>query len=546
VAIDTSVVGSDGWYLEQCWMQLADQKRDCEGLHKRYRGNPPLPGMNPRQRQAVTWFLGKSRTNFERLIVNAVLDRLRIRGIRTVVDDDEGGDPKAFKVWDASRGKLWSREVTKMALTMRQGYVVVGTHPVTNKLLVTAEDPRHATAITDSADPLMVTAGLKMVWDKATKSDVAYLLMPGTVRRATRSREAGPIPGGAYSKFNMQSFDWAGEPEEIPGLGEEGGFDAVAPIVPFVNEDNMAEFEPHIELLDRINHQILQRMTIATIQAFKQRAMKNLPQRYPKGHPMEGQQIDYEEIFTADPGAIWNIPGATDIWESGQADMTGILMSIRDDVKDLAAVSGSPLYSINPDVAAQGSAEGAALQREGITAKVISRQDLWEINHKHVDSLIFRTTGDFKRADPDEIGIIWAPPDKPGWAEIGSAISQTKGTIPVYMQLTEIAQFDPAKADRAMTMLAEDAANAIKSAQAANAVVRDERAGGAELIGQKVPGQVGAPTVPGTAPPPVAPAAAPQKALPSRPAPRGAPGRPSGSPSSTTTPAAPSRAVGGA
>ena len=44
---------------------------------------------------------------------------------------------------------------------------------------------------------------------------------------------------------------------------------------------------------------MLQRMTIATIQAFKQRAFKGLP----KTDPDTGEEIDYDSIFTADPGA---------------------------------------------------------------------------------------------------------------------------------------------------------------------------------------------------------------------------------------------------
>jgi hypothetical protein len=50
------------------------------------------------------------------------------------------------------------------------------------------------------------------------------------------------------------------------------------------------EFEPFIPLLDRINQQILQRMTIATIEAFKQRAFKGLPQK----DPSTGADIDYD------------------------------------------------------------------------------------------------------------------------------------------------------------------------------------------------------------------------------------------------------------
>jgi hypothetical protein len=154
-------------------------------------------------------------------------------------------------------------------------------------------------------------------------------------------------------------------PIEPDWLQETGELEALCPVVVFENEDGLAEFEPHIPLLDRINQQILQRMTIATIQAFKQRAMKGLP----KTDPKTGELINYDDVFTADPGAIWNIPASVEIWESGQVDLGPILLAIRDDVKDLAATSGTPLYSITPD-AANGSAEGASLQRETLTFKV--------------------------------------------------------------------------------------------------------------------------------------------------------------------------------
>jgi hypothetical protein len=450
VPIDTTIPFSDGWWLNRLYTQLRRQQEDSNLLWNRYIGDPPLPPMSPNQREAVKWFVGKARSNFERLIVNAVLSRLRIRGIRTAVDPDEGGDAEAFQQWKRTRGKLWSLEVHKLALTMRRAYVMVGRHPETDALLVTAEDPRHCTVIVDPADPLKVRAGLKLIYDPTSEEDVAFLLLPGAVRVAKRNRsQYMPLVGG---QFHSQAFDWSEEDFLDPAwLKESGDFPAVCPIVEFVNEDGMAEFEPHIEILDRITQQVLQRMTVASIQAFKQRGFKGLPQNDPK----TGEKIDYNEIFVAEPGAIWNIPAAVDIWESGEADMQGIILSIRDDIKDLAAVSGTPLYSITPD-AANGSAEGASLQRETLTFKVEARQDRWELSHEAVAELIFRTVGDTARAQPGTIEIMWAPADRPSMSERANAIAQTKGVMPRYLQLTEVWGMDPAQADRAMSQLSQD------------------------------------------------------------------------------------------
>jgi hypothetical protein len=237
----------------------------------------------------------------------------------------------------------------------------------------------------------------------------------------------------------------------------------MCPVVPFVNEDGLSEFEPFIPLLDRINQQILQRMTIATVQAFRQRAFKGLPQTDPK----TGDKIDYDSIFVADPGAIWNIPAAADIWESGQVDLQPILLAIRDDVRDLAATAGVALYHITPD-AANGSAEGASLQREAQNFRVETRQDRFEESHKLVAELIFRTLGDDSRAVPGTIDIMWARHDLPSMAERASSIAQTTGVISRYQQCTEIWGMDPDEAERNLAELRQDFILDMQFAQAAN------------------------------------------------------------------------------
>ena len=474
--IETSVVGSDGWWLARLYNQLRQQRRECEKLWERYEGNPPLPVVNKNQAEATRWFITLTRTNFERLIVAAVLSRLKIRGIRTAADDDEGGDAEAYALWKGTGGKNWSREAHKYALTMRKGYVVVGM--VDGQLLVTAEDPRQFTAVTDPATGEVVAA-LKLYYDDVEQQDVAVLFLPGRVRRATKPRTVAVSAMPPLAKrFQAANFNWSvdwlddagnlvgGEEERPDWLQERDGKPARVPVVVVENEDGLAEFEPFIPALDRINKQILDRMTIATIQAFKQRAMKGLPQKDPK----TGEAINYDDVFASDPGAIWNVPASVEIWESGQVDLQPILLAIRDDIRDLAAVSGTPLYTITPDLA-NGSAEGASLQRETLTFKVEHRQDKWERSHETIAELIFLTAGDDARAaDRTKIEVLWAPGDRPSMSERANAIAQTKGVVPRYIQLTEIWGFDPATADRAMSMLQQDAKLDMAQAAAAQAL----------------------------------------------------------------------------
>jgi hypothetical protein len=357
--------------------------------------------------------------------------------------------------------KLVTLDVHKMMLAMSRSYLVVG-RDSGGRPLATAEDPRFTTAITDPADPYKVLAGLKLCHDDVNDRDEAFLYFPGRVAVATRDRRARA--GSTAVGFSASSFEWDEERSvDIPELQAKPAVEAtddndavpalpaLAPIAPFFNEDGMAEFEPFLNVIDRINQQILQRMTIATVQAFKQRAFKGLPQADPK----TGAKIDWNDILVADPGSVWNIPASIEIWESGQVDFSGILLAIRDDVKDLAATSGTPLYSVTPDVA-NGSAEGASLQREMNVFKVESRMDRTEPSHELAGELLFRMAGDDRRAEPGAVEIIWAPVQRYSLSERANAIAQTKGVIPRYQQLTEIWGMDPAQADRAMSELTDD------------------------------------------------------------------------------------------
>jgi hypothetical protein len=97
----------------------------------------------------------------------------------------------------------------------------------------------------------------------------------------------------------------------------------------------MGEYEPHTDVLDRINHEILNRMTIATHQAFRQRAIKGLPKVYDEE---TSQEIDYAGLFTAHPAAVWQLPAVGgDVGVRRQLDLQPILDAVKDDVKHLSA-----------------------------------------------------------------------------------------------------------------------------------------------------------------------------------------------------------------
>jgi hypothetical protein len=148
---------------------------------------------------------------------------------------------------------------------------------------------------------------------------------------------------------------------------EETGLNYI-PIFPFFNPDGLGEFEPHTDILDRINWNTLQRLVITAMQAYKQRAVKGtLPEE-----DDEGNEIDYAAMFKPGAGSLWQLPDGVEIWESSQTDISAILVASKDDIRDLAAVTRTPMSTLMPEGSNQ-SAEGATFAREGLVFKANER-----------------------------------------------------------------------------------------------------------------------------------------------------------------------------
>jgi hypothetical protein len=223
----------------------------------------------------------------------------------------------------------------------------------------------------------------------------------------------------------------------------------VVPVVRFPNRADLAgwsmgEFEDVTDVLDRINFMLLQRLVIAAVQAFKQRAIKgDLP-----SHDAAGNEVDYAGIFRADPGALWQLPEGVDIWESGQSDLAGILSSVRHDIQDLAAVTRTPLFYLTPE-SNQGSAEGASLAREGLVFKTEDRLAQTGESWEQVMSLAFLFAGDDQRAARGDMEILWASPERFSLAErYDAAVKAQAAGVPWRTVMGDVLQFSPQHVSR--------------------------------------------------------------------------------------------------
>lgn len=445
--IDTRTAESPGWWMARLMRKLNDVAPHYDMLDSYVDGTARIPVHTHKEvKKAYRQMMRMAHTNYAEMICEAVRERMMPQGFRTGVNHDLTGDNEALRLWQANSLDADCDLVHRPSLGMGAAYVIVGdVDPDIDAPLITAEDPRQVVVEYEPGRRRKVRAALKVFGDDVAGLDRAYLFLPGQVHKAARKGSPMTAP-----PLNMNGWEQSDELQTLPaGIG--------VPVVPFLNRANnfmrpMSEIEGHLGLLDRINFMILNRLEIATLQAFRQRAVQGVPNK-----DDQGNDIDYEDIFANDPSALWIMPETAKIWESGQVDLGPILNAVRHDVQDLAAVTRTPLYYLTPD-AANGSAEGASLAREGLIFKAADRIRAAGESWEQVMCLAFRFAGDEARAKRGDMEVIWAPPERHSLAERSdAAVKAMAAGVPWRTRMSEIMQFSPQTVERMAAERVEDA-----------------------------------------------------------------------------------------
>jgi hypothetical protein len=398
------------------------------------RGDPPLSNVNTGWKPYIRAFIRTGRLNIADLLISSTRNRMGLRGFRTAAANDELGDAKAAEIMRANGLKVVSRDVHDMLLTFGDSYTIT-TPPRSSKgetkSLITAEDPRQVITVDD---PLTMRPkwGLKAFRDDWDSEDLAYLFLPDGAVRVARRKGQSSFTSGRF-RFDDKNWSWD---DKLSQDSVRGLF----PITHFQNERGVGEFEEHLDTLNRINDKIFNEWWIGKIQAFRQRAVKNLPDTDEE----TGEEIDYTDMFTASPDEMWQVPADVDFWESAAIDVTPIVTSIQKDLERLAAAKSQPLHTITPD-AANGSAEGASLMREEHLYKVEDRLD--RVGHPWALTLAkaFAFQGDTDRADASQIEAIWGPLERFSLGQKADAANKLDGILPTEAIYTDILQYPPAE-----------------------------------------------------------------------------------------------------
>lgn len=448
------------WWLDRLITELGARQARYGLLDRYLRSDPPLPpGPEKGVSKGFEYLRKRARVNWADMIVEALIERMSPIGVRTGIEGDESLDAEAWRIWEANDLDCQATELHRTKASLGDAYVIVGeVDPSIGAPRISMEDPRQIVGEFDPLDRSELSAALKVYIDEAANVDRAYLYLPGEVYRASRPR------GKSAKALSLTGKGWQWETDEDGAPLPESLSTDKMPVIWFPNRRDllgrtMGEYEHVLDDLDRIILLVLQRLQVAVLQAFKQRAVKGtLPEK-----DNDGNVIDYSVLFSNDPAALWSLPDGVEMWESSNVDLTPILESIKADVRELAGRTRTPLYYLYPDVSG-GSAEGAVTQREGLIFKAGSRIKETSGPWERVLARALEVSG--LVAQPD-MELIWLPPSLATDAERYDAASKAIAAgVPWETVMSQVLMFGPQaiarmKAERAAMVAADPAPVAV-------------------------------------------------------------------------------------
>lgn len=394
---------------------------------------PPRPEMSKRTKASWLTVQDKVLKPWGDLIIASASQRIRLGSV-TVADNADAETLIRRINRDNSIEAVLDQAVYD-SLNDGQSYLLPA-RDAFGRAIITADDELSVTVALDPARPWASPRAALKVWrDLDFELDHAYV-WDGTYRlhltRPIRDKKNALITrvtGGSWT------------PDELVEVGD----------VPFVvlrpTSDGRCAFESVTHIIDQIHHIDLNWLTTMNFQAFKQRWTKGeLPEE-----DAAGNKIDWSAVFEAGPGAIWGLPEDVEMGESGSTDFSPMLNAHKDTVRDLSALSGTPLASLNPSGENQ-SAEGATFQRESLINRVQSYLNRLQpaLELAMVRLINIERPGLLKESDT--VTVAFLPPQRVSENERMNALVLAKSAdVPWRSRMLEIGGFTQEQVDRMET-----------------------------------------------------------------------------------------------
>lgn len=424
--------GTPWWWLHRLIQKLMDRYDRYDVLERYALGDHPLPNTDLRYVRALKDLQVKARTNYCELVIKATTERMRVKGFRFGPMGE--ADDEAKRIWDWNDMDYQSPVNINTAATFGLCYALI-TPPnePDGEPVICIEDPRMCVV---ERDPYRITrskAGLKIWQDDTIEAIVAVLYLPTEIYTF------------AARKYVDQSFETAATlTKQLTTSPAAAGFELLdvtenplgeVPLIegnwqPAFGDLGRGEHECVLDIQDRLNQTMLDRLIISKNQAYRQ--------RWATGVTPPGKKGAKRPPF--DPGAdiLWVVADPeANFGDFETADIQQLIAATVDDVGNLAAVSQTPAtYLMNRMVNVSG--DTLTQDQSALISKIKVRFESMGWFYERVMKIAFKYKGD-KRYKEVEASTLWADPEVRTLAEKADALNKlvTAG-VPLEIAMEEL------------------------------------------------------------------------------------------------------------
>lgn len=405
--VDTTP-GSPWWWLDVLERRQMMRRADLQRMERFYRGDHPMPFLTDahrgKMRDQFKQLLNESQSNFMRLVVDVVEERLAVDGFST---GDDAADAKADDIWTANDMESASQVAFLEALVKGVSYLSVWPdQDGDGQPDIRIEDPLETIiAYAPGTAMRQRDAAAKFWLDDLTGDARANVYLPD---RIVRFRGAGSILAPSTTVTAANALDMEASSTRWEMLQEDGEVHnpaGVVPIVPLRNRPRLL-LEGESELADvwKIQQQINGFLFLLALAGYfgahKQRWAVGLTlHEDANGKPMEPFDVAIDRlIYSENPNSKFG--------EFKETDLEGYIKAIEQKVLHIAVTTRTPRhYLIQQGQSPSGDAIRSA--ESGLVKKVLRKQRTFGQGLEEVMRLARVLAGEKK---PPRSEVMWARP----------------------------------------------------------------------------------------------------------------------------------------
>lgn len=414
--------GTPEWWRDELVKKLTADRPKLLRLDRYYEGNHPLPDATPAAEAEFARLMKMSRSNWMGLVVDALCERLEPVGIRLPGSSD--ADDKAWEIWQANSLDADSELVHTDAAVFSRSYVSVWPEDDSPFPRVAPESPLEMIVATAPGSRRRRLAALKLWFDETTSHWNCTLFLPDYVYK-WRIPVQAVITDARSERMALTGWDVRevdGEDWPLPNpLGIVG-------VIPFHNRTRLvragsvgtgrSEIEDVIDIQDRINKTLFDRLMAAEFSAFRQKWATGM------AIPRDPTTKEPVEPFDAAVNRLWiNENKDGKFGEFEEHDLKNFISAVEADVQHIAAITRTPPHYLLGQTGAFPSGESLKATETGLVAKAWRRIRHHSESWEEVFRVIGVAIGDERLLNPST-EMIWKDPESRTEGELVDALQK--------------------------------------------------------------------------------------------------------------------------